>query len=249
MTNEEIEALEVPDIDKSEAWGVIQKQIDELQSKYGYVVPCVNVMGVQNIALDVRGSEFFIDCLIEPELADKLLKVCTELSIQVGRRLRKLSKEMSGGVTGIVKKTVPDVYLTSNCSVEMISLDNYKEFLLGYDKILAKEFTTFGIHHCGKTMEHVVDGYALVDKLAFAEVGAYSDLAYVRKTLPDIHLNARYSPVKLKDASLEEMRTDIEKIYSDGKPAKYLSISCVGIDDGVSDEQVRNFINICREVS
>lgn len=249
MTNEEVEALEVPDLDKSEAWGVIQKQIEELQNKYGDVVPYVNLMGVQNIALDVRGSEVFIDYFTEPELANKLLRVCTELSIEVGRRLKKLSKEISGGVTGIVRQTVPDVYLTSNCTVEMISLDNYKEFLLKYDNIIAKEFAPFGIHHCGATMEHVVDGYMLVDNLAFAEVGAYSDLAYVRQKLPNIHLNTRYSPVKLKDVSYEEMKKDIGKILIDGKPVKYLSISCVGIDDNVSDHQVRNFIRCCQELS
>jgi uroporphyrinogen-III decarboxylase len=249
MTDEEIEALEVPDLNKSAVWQGLARQIDELQNEYGYVVPCVNLMGIQNIALDVRGQEFFIDCLTEPELANKILKVATELSIEIGRRFKKLSREISAGVTGIVKKTVPDIYLTSNCTVEMVSLANYKTFLLPYDQMLAKEFIPFGIHHCGATMEHVVDGYRLVDNLAFAEVGAFSDLAYVRKTLPNVYLNARYSPVKIKEASLEEMRGDIEKIYQDGKPAKYLSISCVGIDDGVSDDQVRNFLSCCRELS
>ncbi len=46
----------------------------------------------------------------------------------------------------------------------MVSLETYKEFLLPYDKILAEKFQPFGIHHCGKTMEHVVEGYAEVLK-------------------------------------------------------------------------------------
>lgn len=249
MSDEEVKELRVPNLDTCELWQKIQEQIDYLIGKYGYVEPNINLMGIQNIALDLRGAELFIDYHENPELAHYLLGVCTELSLEIGKRFILLSKEVSGGVTAIINKTVPEVYLTSNCSVEMVSLETYNRYLLPYDSRLAEAFKPFGIHHCGKTMEHVVDGYKLVKNLAFAEAGAYSDLACVRKQLPEVFLNARYSPVKLKAVETQELKADICKILEDGKPLDKLSISCVGIDDSVSDEQIRSFLSICKEVN
>lgn len=248
MNDLDIEKLKAPVLDNSEVWQKIEKQIEHLTNRFGYVEPNINLMGIQNIALDLRGSELFIDYHEKPELAHHLLKICTELSIDIGSRFAKLNKVVSGGVTAIVKKTMPDTYITSNCTVEMISLETYKEFLLPFDKKLSEAFKPFGIHHCGKTMEHIVDGYKLIEDLAFAEVGAFSDIGYVRKQLPNAFLNARYSPVKLKDVSDKELKSDIIKMIAAEKPYDELSVSCVGIDSEVSDEQVRKFLIVCKEM-
>lgn len=107
---------------------------------------------------------------------------------------------------------MPDVYLTSNCTVEMISRKIYEDFLLPADIKLAEEFKPFGIHHCGQTMEHVADGYKKVKILAFAEVGAGSDILKVRQALPGVFLNLRYSPVKIKTATQSELMHELEEM-------------------------------------
>ena len=119
---------------------------------------------------------------------------------------------MSGGVTAIVRQTVTECYLTSNCSVEMISNALYEEFLLKFDQELADAFGNFGIHHCGKSMEHVVEGYSKVKGLTFAEVGAFSDIKTVRSNLPGIFLNARYSPMRLMNASKEDIFSEVKDL-------------------------------------
>lgn len=248
LDEEGVLKLRVPDLDSSALWQRIQTQIDALLAEFGTVYSCINLMGVQNIALDLRGSELFLDYYANPEVAHHLLSISTGLSIEVGKRLGKVSKILSTGVTSIVGKTVPEVYLTSNCSVDLISLRNYRDFLLPYDNQLAEQFPVFGIHHCGKTMEHVVKGYREVKNLKFAEVGAFSDIDQVRKILPEVYLNARYSPVRLKSVSLEELRQDITAMVQAGAPTNLLSLSCVGIDDSVPDEQIRNYLSVCRDV-
>ena len=45
----------------------------------------------------------------------------------------------------------------------------YEKFLLKYDQELADVFQHFAVHHCGKTMEHVVDGYSKLKGLEFAD--------------------------------------------------------------------------------
>ena len=223
-------------------WQKAEQNINELLKKFGYVESYINLQGIQNIALDVRGSALFMDYYLNPRLARHLLGVCTQLSIDIGKRLKKVSKRISGGVTAIVDRTCPDVYLTSNCSVEMVTNDIYEQFLLEYDNMLADEFKPFGIHHCGATMEHVVQGYSKARHLKFLEVGAGSDIEAIRKAFPDIHLNLRYSPVKLADIAPKELKKEIDAMVKQGGNNELTSISCVGIDDSVGDTQIRTFL-------
>ncbi|WP_028307004.1 uroporphyrinogen decarboxylase family protein [Desulfitibacter alkalitolerans] len=248
ISDEKLKSIQAPDLDKSESWQRIANQIEFLQKEFGHVNSCINLMGIQNIAMDLRGQKLFMDYYLNSEAVHNLLEACTKVSIEIGTRLKSVSKEMSAGVTAIVKQIASDVYVTSNCTVEMISLETYKSFLLKYDNILADIFKPFGIHHCGQTMEHVVGGYAQIKNMTFAEVGAYSDLEYVREKLPNIHLNARYSPVKLAKVEVSELREDISKLVGKGKPSELLSVSCVGIDKLVSDDQVRNFLKCCKDI-
>ena len=244
---EEIAGIHAPKLEESPVWQATQKQIDYLLEKYGRVEPYVNLMGIQNIALDLLGEDIFMAYYDEEEEVSRLLGEITDLSIEIGQRFRRLSDDISGGVTAIVRQTVPECYLTSNCSVEMVSNAQYEEFLLQWDQKLADAFGSFGIHHCGQSMEHVVEGYAKVRRLTFAEVGAGSDIAAVRAALPDIHLNARVSPVSLMTMDDRQIEELVRSLYENGKAAdgEKLSISCVGIDKDVTDERICAFLKAC----
>lgn len=246
LDEESIEDVAVPNLDKSPVWARTQRQIDYLLEKFGYVEPYVNLMGIQNIAMDLMGQEVLLSYYTAPDEVDGLLGKITELSLEVGKRFKALSDDISGGVTAIVRKTRPDVYLTSNCSVEMVSNDIYEKFLLKYDRKLADEFKHFGVHHCGKTMEHVAEGYSKINGLEFAEVGAFSDIKAVRKKLPGVFLNARYSPVRLMNASKAQIKEEVQSLVQDGQEnGGLISVSCVGIDNQVSDTQIRCFLEAC----
>lgn len=237
---ESIDDIKAPDLDASPVWQTTRKQIEYLMEKYGRVESYVNLQGIQNIAMDIMGQELFMAYYSSPDEVEELLDEITKLTLDAGKRLQAVSPNLSGGVTAIVEKTIPDIYLTSNCSVEMISNDLYEEFLLPRDQILAKNFSQFGIHHCGQTMEHVVDGYAKIPELKFAEVGAGSDIKTVREKLPNVFLNARYSPARLMNATKEEVAAEVQVLAKYGD-----SISCVGMDASVTDEQVINFLEAC----
>lgn len=249
LDEDSIDKIQVPDLDTSEVWQRTQKQIDYLLEKYGHVETYVNLQGIQNIAMDIMGQELMVSYYTAPEEINGLLEKITKMSIEVGKRFKALSNDVSGGVTAIVRQTVPECYLTSNCSVEMISNDLYEEFLLKYDQELADAFGNFGIHHCGKSMEHVVEGYSKVKGLTFAEVGAFSDIKTVRSHLPGIFLNARYSPVRLMNASKEDIFSEVKYLAENGQEnGQKISVSCVGIDNHVSDTQIRYFLEACRSV-
>lgn len=246
ISEEEIETLEGLDISKNQVWQDTIRQFEYLKNKYGYVESHINLQGIQNIAMDLRGSELFIDYVVNPEFARRLINKCTEITIQIGKYISSSSKVLSHGVTAITSQTRPDVYVTSNCTVEMISQKYYEDFLLEPDIKLSEHFKPFGIHHCGQTMEHVIGGYAKVKDLAFAEVGAGSDISRVRQTLPQTWLNLRYSPVKIKTASDNEIAADIEAMSNSA--GKLFSMSCVGIDSETEDHRVETFITCVKDL-
>jgi len=244
VISKELVLEEFVDFKAHPAWKKVEAQVEWLMKQYGYVIPCVNLQGIQNLAIDVRGSEFMMEYYEEPEQCERLLEICTKLSAELGEYFYQFSDRISGGVTAIVNQTVPKAYVTSNCTVDMISPSLYEEFLLPCDQILAEKFHVFGVHHCGTAMERYASGYAKIKpQLEFAEVGAGSDIAVVRTALPDTFLNLRYSPVKLKTASADEIRADVEAAKKAGGDPALVSLSCVGIDADVSDEQVKAYLD------
>lgn len=249
MDEEEIDQIVVPDLQESPVWQRTERQLTYLREHYGHVETYVNLMGIQNIAMDLMGQNVLMAYYSSPEEVEKLLEKITDLTIKAGREFRKYSSDISGGVTGIVRQVQPECYLTSNCSVEMISNQLYEEFLLEWDQKLADTFGSFGVHHCGGTMEHVAGGYAKIQGLTFAEVGAGSDIRAVREKLPGIWLNTRFSPVELKTASEAEIQDKVNALVRDGAGKdKRISVSCVGIDAGVSDTQVEAFLKACKNI-
>ena len=252
LTDEQASTLTVPDLDTSLLWKKVVAQIRYLQDRFGRVESAINLQGVQNIALDLRGQQLFIDYYDDEDIAHNLLSAATKLSLDIGRRLYAVSDTVSGGVTSIVKQVTPHVYLTSNCSVTMISNAMYCRHLLSYDTMLAEAFLDFGIHHCGNNMENVIEGYLKVPNLHFLEIGAGSSLEKISGALrshgrEDIVCCIRYSPVKLKNASAETIREDTEKAIQAFGSDRTLCFSCVGIDKDVPLEQVGKYLAALKE--
>ena len=244
---DEIGDVQVPDLDQSPVWARTQKQIDGLKAEFGRVESYINLQGIQNIALDLMGQELYLAYYSDPDEITQLLTKITDMSLEIGRRFYSLTNDISGGVTGIVRQVMPDNYLTSNCSVEMVSNSCYEEFLLPHDQRLAEAFPCFGIHHCGKSMEHVCEGYSKVKNLAFAEVGAGSDIAYVREHLPGIWLNLRYSAVNIQKETPDQIHANVQRMLKEGKADEgRISISCVGMDVNTPEESILAFLDACK---
>ncbi len=248
MNNKEIEELNVPIIEESQAWRSIIKQIEYLENKYGYIESYIDLTGVQNLTLNLRGPLLFEDYYLNEKIARKLLDVCISVIESIGIYLKSKTTSIGIGVTSVIKHIDKKLYVTSNCTVEMISNDIYKKYLLEHDTYLSKKFQPFGIHHCGKSIQHIIEGYSKVPGVSFIEAGAFSDLKITRKYFPNTFINARYSPVKLMNSSKKEIEDDIKEMAQKAKPLNLLSFSCVGIDPEISDDKIKYFINSVRNL-
>lgn len=236
LSEEQCRNLRVPDLASSKPMDDVLRQIEVLKSEYGRVVGDINTTGVQNLALKLRGDSLYMDYFENPELARDLLDFCAESMIQ----LFKLVYPITGtGSVDVTPMCDPTLYCLPNCTVEQISGQTYEDFLLGPDNTIADEFQRMAIHHCG-SVDHVLEGYSKVRHLEFLEVGPNSDLKRLRETVgPEVAINARISPVLMKNGSAEEVAAEVRRLISLGDPLENFSIDTVGITHGAPDENIR----------
>lgn len=236
LSAEECDKLVKPDLTKVEPMATVLKQIDHLKAKYGKVVGDINVTGVQNLALKIRGEELYMDYFEEPEFAHRLLKFCSECIIDLWKFIYPIT---GTGAVDVTPMCDPTIFCVPNCTVEQISGDTYEEFGLPYDNMLAEACHPFGIHHCG-SLDPVVEHYAKVKNLVFVEAGFGTDFAGARKILgPEVAFNARISPVLMKNGSADEVAATVKDAIDQGAPLSNYSIDTVGLTDGTPDENVR----------
>ena len=244
LSKEDCGKLVKPDIMSTPAMTEILGQIDFLKSKYGRVVGDVNVTGVQNLALKLRGDQLYIDYFEDPEFAHRLLQFCTDCIQELWLAVYAIT---GTGAVDVTPMADPKVFVVPNCTVEQISGDTYEEFGLPYDRQLALACRPFGIHHCG-SVDPVITQYAKLPNLVFVEAGFGSDFRAARGVLgPEVAFNARISPVLMKNGSPEEVAAAVKDAIDQGAPLDNYSIDTVGLTFGTPDENVRAALNTARE--
>ncbi|MCD4716141.1 MAG: dihydropteroate synthase [Desulfobacterales bacterium] len=244
LSEDEVMKLEVPDIFNSYPMTDMIKQIEYLSDKYGKVVGDINTTGVQNLALKIRGDQLYIDFFEKPELCRHLLGICAECIIQL---FRFNEKTTGTGAIDVTPMCDPKLYVFPNCTAEQISLDTYEDFVLEYDNQVADACHPVGIHHCG-SVDEVLYGYAKVHHLEFVEIGFGSDVKKTREVFgPEVAVNARISPVLMKNGSAEDVATEVRRLIDNGAPLHNFSIDTVGLTYGTPDENVKTALTTAAE--
>ncbi|MEW6440228.1 MAG: uroporphyrinogen decarboxylase family protein [bacterium] len=236
LSEEEVMRLTVPDLLHTPPMTDMIRQIEYLKGKYGRVVGDVNTTGVQNLALKIRGEDLYTDYFENPDLCQHLFRICTESII----RLFQFVYPVTGtGAMDVTPMSDPKIFVIPNCTIEQISLKTYEDLLLPYDNQIADACHPFGIHHCG-SVDQVLEGYAKVRHLEFVEIGFGSDVRKARQVFgPRVAMNARISPVLMKNGSPEDAAAEVRSLIEQGAPLGNFSIDTVGLTDGTPDENVK----------
>jgi len=238
LSDEEIQDLQVPDIKNSYPLKDIIKQMNYLESRFGYVTGDLDWDGALNLALHIRGQQLFEDFFNNSSIVHKTLNVATQAMVEVVRYVGSRTGTTSVCVTPIIADINPRLNVTSNCTVTMISLEHYDKFIFKYDKFLSQQLQPFGVHHCGEDMERFLPAYKRL-KTDFFEIGWGSDVRRCRQVLgPNVYINARLSPVRLKNCSKKEIIEDTKKLIEQGNPLRTFSISSMGVEYGTPDENI-----------
>ena len=234
LSTGQLEDLEAPDLKRNAFFGDLLAQVDRIAEHQGPVVGFVNWQGILNNAQKLRGQQIFLDLIDKPALCHHVF-ACICQTMLNGLQLLHEKQRASG---------VDYRFATiSNCCVNMISPDQYTEFILPYDTRIAREFDVIGIHNCAWNADPYIEHYASIPHLGYIDMGLESNLARARTLMPNTRRALMYTPMDLANKSREDIRRDIEQIVDSYAPC---DIVVADIDEDVPDEKVSAFIELCQ---
>ena len=215
----EAEALRVPEFESSRFFSDLMNQMDTIQSEWGEVEGELNYQGVLNTAFRLRGEEIFVDMMSAPKRAHHVLGVVCETTMRFADAV--YARQARSGV-------IKDYFVTSNCVVNMISEDFYREFVMPYDRKLSDHYANFGIHNCGWKVDAYAKAYSEIRPLGYLDFGIQSDFRLLKRLFPHAVLTVILNPGEVigrssKDVlgmlmglreSLEKCRIDLSALDS-----------------------------------
>ena len=231
-------ALRAPDIAGTWPMNVLIEQMNTLESQFGYVTGDLNTGGLLNIAVELRGNDFFLDLTEDPELTDHLLSVVAETLVNVSRYVRSRTGTTSIAVNRSILSVTPAIHLTSNCSVSMIAPRLYESRILPHEIRVANQLTPFGIHHCGSNLHKYAEQYNRMD-LRFLDVGFGSDLEACSRLFPHAFLNLRMNPVHMLQYSENQIYTEVRNSLKACDRTANVGVCCINMDGLTPDLNVK----------
>ena len=215
----------------------LMDQVEWIASSEGEVKGFINWQGVLNNAQRIRGQQIFLDMLMDPELALHLLDCITTTMIGAAKLLHE--RQQKSGVEY-------SFFTVSNCLVNMLSGELYQEFVLPFDKRIAREFGSIGIHNCAWNATPYLDDYAGIPGVGYIDMGIESDLDRARSLFPATRRSLMYTPMDLAGKPMDEIRRDLEYIATHYGPCDLVAAD---IEAGTPDSRVTEFLDLCQHVS
>jgi hypothetical protein len=230
--------IDLPEAFNTDIYNKFKVLLEKLYDKYGYLTGDVNWGGLLNIALDLRGQDLFFDMIEEPEHVQAELNKIGRLIERFVGDIQKVTGTSSISVNRNVLHFEKPVFLHSECSHTMISVQQYEQFLYQTDYTWSQNKRPFGIHYCGTDAHRYAEIFGRLPHLDFLDVGWGGDLKVLRKHLPDTFLNIRLSPVDIIHQTPDEIRNDIRRLVTDSGNLSLTGVCCINMDEKVTDEQI-----------
>jgi hypothetical protein len=232
----------------SPAFHRLEALAEQLTSRHGHVAGDVNWGGILNLALDLRGQEFFMDLADQPERARAFLGQISRVIERFVGFVESHTGSSSISVNRAVLHRPGAVFLHSECTHTMVSVAHYEEFLLPFDIAWSRCRQPFGIHYCGPDPHRFAAAYAKVPRLDFLDVGWGGDLRILRQHLPNTFLNIRLSPVEIVNQTPEQIGSTVRRLARDSGNPALTGICCINMDHRVSDAQVAAIFEAAAEL-
>jgi len=236
LSEAQIAAIEVPSLPDTPVIAQLLEQMDVIEREFGVVGGYINWQGVLNTSYRLRGHEILADVLINPGLAHHLFDIVAQTMIDGMRLIYERQRR-----TGFIVRHAT----VSNCLVNMVSPEIYREHLLPYDKKIAAAFEKFGIHNCAWNVDPYIEDYASVAKLGYIDMGLDSNLVKGKRLCPDTRRAVMYTPTDLANKPLDAIRADLARIRRDLSPC---DIVMADIDSEVPDQRVLDFAQLAQNL-
>ncbi|MBI5091373.1 MAG: hypothetical protein HZB26_02905 [Candidatus Hydrogenedentes bacterium] len=236
LTEAQIADLAPPDLLATPVFAQLMEQMNIIERLSGRIEGYINWQGVLNNALRIRGPEVLTDLMTDPPLAHHLFEVVARTMIAGMKAVYKRQSE-----SGVIVRHAT----VSNCTVNMVSGAVYQEHLLRYDLMISNAFDHFGIHNCAWNVDPYIDAYSGIRRLGYVDMGLESDLSRAKELCPDTRRAVMYTPMDLASKSLEELQSDLRRIYRELGPC---DVVMADIDHETPDERVHAFARLAEDV-
>jgi len=175
------------------------------------VSPCgMGTDGPFTAACGIRGAaEIAADIYLAPEFVHKLMAYITDATIARIQAYRKyLGHDMQTQGWGF-----------ADDSIQLLSVETYKEFVLPYHRKLVNTFSKGGpnsIHLCGDATRHFKTLRDELNIMSF-DTGFPVDFGRLRKELgPKVHISGGVHVTLLRDGTPEAVRQESKRILQSG---------------------------------
>ena len=232
---------------RSEPFRKLQKLVESLKGKYGYVCGDLNWGGVLNLAIDLKGEMVLMDMVMEPEKTRAYFNAIGRVVERFFSYIQRETGSSSISVNRLARLLDKSVYIHSECSHTMISTEDYETFLLPIDVVWSERYRPYGIHYCGTDPHRHAANFAKVPHLDFLDLGWGGDVKALREALPKTFLNIRLNPVELNGYSYDELKQIIEERVGQSGNLNLTGLCCINMDAEVGDEKVAAIFEIAEQ--
>jgi len=223
---------------RSPAFCRFERLRDALKARHGRVLGDVNWGGVLNVALDLRGQDLLLDLRDDPGKARSQLSALAGVLERFAAGVQAETGTSSVSVNRTVRHLRGPVFLHSECSHTMISVEDYERLLMPIDAAWSLRHRPFGIHHCGRDPHRFAASYAKLPCLDFLDVGWGGDVAVLRRHLPETFLNIRIDPAGLARHSPDQVRATVERLVLQSGDPWRTGVCCINMDASVPDDRI-----------
>jgi hypothetical protein len=215
----------------------IVREKERCQARYGGCSHCLDIASVTNNAFRILGEDFYADLLAEPEAVRRLLDVI----LQTIGHLHRFLADQFGGM---------DPVPIGNCNVSLMGPATYREMIFAYDaeqNRLAQRRSgappRAALHHCDVPVDDFLEAYAGLPGLASLQASLLSDIAAVRRRLPDCAFSALVSPVMLDNLTI--LGPNLQRALRDG----VADLAVWNIDAGTAPAQLRAVFGLMQQLA
>jgi hypothetical protein len=233
---QEIEQLDVETLLQGPVVEELFGQIDIIESEWGKIHGYLNWQGVLNNAFQIRGQDIFLDMVDKPKFIHNFFSPISQVLIRLAKMIQERQRKSGFYI---------NQFSVSNCTLNMISPEMYRELVFPYDTRIAHSFERFGVHTCNWDITPYIDVLRELPKLGYLDMGMDSDMARVKRTFPETRRAVMYWPTKLQNATIETIRSDMKKIYQELSPC---DIVMADIQSSTPDTRVNELLEICRSL-
>lgn len=229
LPKEELERLVAAplDLDANPAARELFSQMEEIGRRWGRIHGYLNYQGTLNVAVKLRGGDFFLDLYDDPGFAHRLLGHIAATIRGLSRRVQ--ARQRSSGFS-------VDLLSMSNCTVSMLSPGQYEEFVLPLDEALSRDYPRFGIHTCNWNIDPYRDSIRKIAKVGYIDTGLSSDLAAVKRAFPGARRAVLYTPGELESRGMDDLARDFERVAREYAPC---DLVLADIDTTTPESRVR----------